>query len=1089
MATSSFSGRSADAEHERRAAVIVDGMYQFAALLNPQGDILEVNRAALEGAGHRIEEIRGKPFWTARWWQVSEEIQEQLKAAVRRAAAGEFVRYEVQAYGEEAGLKPITVDFSLQPIRGESGEVEYLLPEGRNITERKQAEDEVARQARELRVLNERLTELDRLKTQFFANVSHEFRTPLTLMLGPLEDAMASIDASRHPDLATNLATSHRNALRLLKLVNTMLDFSRIEAGRVQACYQPADVAALTAELASNFRSACEKAGLRLTVDCPPLQGAEPAYLNRDMWEKIVLNLLSNAFKFTLAGEIEVRLTMVDATARLTVRDTGVGIPAEELPRMFERFHRIEQTRARTHEGTGIGLALVQELVKLHGGTVTVESAIGHGSTFTVTIPLGKAHLDPERIGKAAELPSTGVTPAAYIEEALRWLPDESPVDGQASPGAGQIAAGDDPARGAQPAHTEKPEADKPSILCADDNADMRAYISRLLADRCRVRAVSDGEAALDAARAQPPDLILSDVMMPKLDGFGLLRALRDDPALRETPVILLSARAGEESRVEGIEVGADDYLIKPFSARELIARVETQVKISRMRRAAKAALRESEQRFKTLANTAPAILWISEPGGSCSFLSRSWYEFTGQSEDAALDFGWLDAVHPDDRAQARRVILEANSRREKFSLDCRVRRADGEYRWSLNSGLPRFTPEGGFAGHIGSVIDIHERKQVAQASILLSAIVDSSDDAIVSKDLNGIIRSWNRGAERLFGYKPEEVVGKHISLLAPPERVDEIPDILSRIARGQRVEHYRTKRRTKDGRILTVSLTVSPIHDASGAVIGASKIARDITERERQEQALREVNAALARSNADLQQFAYSASHDLQEPLRMVATYGELLQREFGGRLGEEGDEYIGYTVQGALRMEQLLNDLRAYTVASSADQEPPEEVDAGQILDKALANLAAAINQSGATITRTALPRIHLRDFQLEQVFQNLVGNAIRYRGSEPPQIHIAAETLGRQWLFSVQDNGIGIDGQYREKIFGIFQRLHSAAEYPGTGMGLAICQRIVERAGGRIWVESEPGRGAAFYFTIPFRDADPAGSDSKNRLDSSG
>ncbi|MGH7947157.1 MAG: histidine kinase dimerization/phospho-acceptor domain-containing protein, partial [Opitutaceae bacterium] len=314
-------------------------MYQFVALLNARGDILEVNRAALEGAGHQIKEIRGKPFWTARWWQVSEQAQKQLQVAIQRAAAGEYI------YGEQSGLVPITIDFSLQPIRSESGEVEYLLAEGRNITERKRAEEQVARQARELRVLNERLKELDRLKTQFFANVSHEFRTPLTLMLGPLEDALAHAHGILPVGAAKDLEVSHRNALRLLKLVNTMLDFSRIEAGRIQASYHPTDLAALTAELASNFRSACEKADLRLVVDCPAFSGGEPVYVDRDMWGKIVLNLLSNAFKFTLNGEIEVCLQAVDGQARLTVRNTGVGIPSEELPRMFERFHRVEHSR------------------------------------------------------------------------------------------------------------------------------------------------------------------------------------------------------------------------------------------------------------------------------------------------------------------------------------------------------------------------------------------------------------------------------------------------------------------------------------------------------------------------------------------------------------------------------------------------------------------------------------------------------------------------------------------------------------------------------------------------------------------------
>jgi light-regulated signal transduction histidine kinase (bacteriophytochrome) len=257
-------------------------------------------------------------------------------------------------------------------------------------------------------------------------------------------------------------------------------------------------------------------------------------------------------------------------------------------------------------------------------------------------------------------------------------------------------------------------------------------------------------------------------------------------------------------------------------------------------------------------------------------------------------------------------------------------------------------------------------------------------------------------------------------------------------------------------------------VKDSQGKVVGASKVARDITERKRQEQALAVLNAALTRSNADLQQFAYSASHDLQEPLRMVSTYGELLKREFGGQLGARGDEYIGYTIQGALRMEQLLRDLRAYTLASSAGQDPTEDIEAGESLDKALAALASSVNESRACISRTALPRVRFHEFQMEQVFQNLIGNSIRYRSSEPLLIHVAAEPRDKDWLFSVRDNGIGIDPQYKEKVFEIFKRLHSAA-YPGTGMGLAICQRIVERAGGRIWVESELGRGSTFYFTV--------------------
>ncbi len=359
-----------------------------------------------------------------------------------------------------------------------------------------------------------------------------------------------------------------------------------------------------------------------------------------------------------------------------------------------------------------------------------------------------------------------------------------------------------------------------------------------------------------------------------------------------------------------------------------------------------------------------------------------------------------------------------------------------------------------------------------------LAAIVESSDDAIISKDLNGIIRSWNRGAERIFGYTADEIIGKHISTLAAPERIEEIPDILARISRGERIDHYKTRRKTKDGRILSISLTVSPVRDSAGNIIGASKIARDITDQEKNEQALQEANNLLIRSNADLEQFAYSASHDLQEPLRMVAIYGEMLRRKFGGKLDAKGDEYIHYIIEAASRMEQLLRDLRAFTQVSKSGEPPAADVDANQALGRVLLSLNAAINGSGASVTHGVLPWLRIHQFQLEQLFQNLIANAIRYRSEKPPQIHIAAERHIDHWQFSVRDNGIGIDPQYKEQIFGIFKRLHTATDYPGTGMGLAICQRIVDRIGGRIWVESELGRGSTFFFTAPAERESSAG-----------
>ena len=432
-----------------------------------------------------------------------------------------------------------------------------------------------ARAYEEERRRAEALAEIDRAKTAFFSNVSHEFRTPLTLMLGPLEDELGEHDNPLPPARRERLETAHRNSLRLLKLVNTLLDFSRIEAGRTQASYEPTDLAAYTTELASVFRSAVEKGGLKLVVHCPPLP--QPVYVDREMWEKIVLNLVSNAFKHTFEGRITVTLGWCDDHVRLAVADTGVGIPSTELPRLFERFHRVKGAKSRTHEGTGIGLALVRELVSLHGGTIDIESDEGQGSTFTVTIKAGTDHLPPERVGKPRELVSTATRATAYVEEALHWLPNDVQPKEMLSPAAQTSLASTSP--GATVAARVRPR-----ILLADDNADMREYVQRLLAERYEVLAVADGFTALAAAREKPPSLVLTDIMMPGLDGFGLLRQLRASPATQNIPVILLSARAGEESAVEGLNAGADDYLTKPFSARELMARVRTHLKLAQAR-------------------------------------------------------------------------------------------------------------------------------------------------------------------------------------------------------------------------------------------------------------------------------------------------------------------------------------------------------------------------------------------------------------------------------------------------------------------------------------------------------------------------
>jgi PAS domain S-box-containing protein len=419
----------------------------------------------------------------------------------------------------------------------------------------------------------ESLAELDRAKTAFFSNVSHELRTPLTLILGPLADAIDS----HVPPSWDAIDMLNRNALRLLKLVNALLDFARMEAGRSHATYQPTDLSRLTAELASVFRSAIERGGLRLIVDCPPLP--ELVFVDREMWEKIVLNLLSNALKSTFHGDIEVKVRATEAGAQLAVRDTGTGIAEEELTQVFGRFKRIEGAARRSHEGSGIGLALVRELVEMHGGRIYVTSKLGEGSTFFVDLPFGSDHLVKGRVHNESQS-SMGPHDSAmeFLQEALGWLPGTSNRDRER-----KLDSASDAESRSLPSQAD----DTATILLADDNADMRGYLHRLLKEHFRVVSAEDGRAAFETALSNPPDLVLTDVMMPEMDGFQLLAALRANPSTRTIPVIMLSARAGEEARIEGLEATADDYLTKPFTSRELIARVDAHLKMARLRQQA----------------------------------------------------------------------------------------------------------------------------------------------------------------------------------------------------------------------------------------------------------------------------------------------------------------------------------------------------------------------------------------------------------------------------------------------------------------------------------------------------------------------
>ncbi|MBD1869856.1 PAS domain S-box protein [Cyanobacteria bacterium FACHB-471] len=696
----------------------------------------------------------------------------------------------------------------------------------------------------EERKRTEALAELDRAKTAFFSNVSHEFRTPLTLMLNPLEDVLAN-PSGPLPSDRQQLETAYRNSQRLLKLVNTLLDFSRIEAGRVEATYEPTDLAVLTAELAGVFRSAIEGVGIQLRVDCPPLP--EPSYIDREMWEKIVLNLLSNAFKFTFEGEIAVVLRFCDDHVELDVQDTGTGIPANELPRIFERFHRVQGARGRTYEGSGIGLSLVQELVHLHGGSIRVRSVVDQGTCFTVSIPTGYTHLPSDRLRLSKTQPisvpqtlTSTVMGTSYVEEALRWLPEES-----------REAGGGEGKNYSSTPLLSNPivsSLSAPQILLVDDNADMRDYIKRLLSQHYNVEAVSNGVTALAAIRQQIPDLVLTDVMMPELDGFGLLRELRADPQTQELPIILLSARAGEESRIEGLEAGADDYLVKPFSARELLARVEAMLKLSQVRQ--ETIRQERVQRREVEIAKAQLESVLSSINDQFLVLDREWryvyvnnrvVETVGMSREALLGRSiwevFPEIVGSEFETQVRQAIANETAVHFEYYY------SDWD-RWFENHAYPSLD------GLTIFVTDISDRKR-AEAALRESearfrTLASHAPVGIFMTDMNGNCVYVNESWCSMAGMSPEAAQGKGWMTALHPDDRERVANAWYESAQNAEIFAAEYRFQTPQGSITWLQGSAAALQRDTGEIVGYLGTLTNISDRKRIEEALQQREAEL---------------------------------------------------------------------------------------------------------------------------------------------------------------------------------------------------------------------------------------------------
>ncbi len=738
----------------------------------------------------------------------------------------------------------------------------------------------------------------------------------------------------------------------------------------------------------------------------------------------------------------------------LRVRDTGVGIPEEERARVFERFHRVESSRARSYEGTGIGLALVQELARLHGGTVSVESVSGQGTTFTVAVPRGKAHLPAERIQATRDMASTALAAEAYVDEAQRWLPRES-------------GATDDPA---------SPTLASPRWQCggigeqqrliviADDNADMRGYIAHLLRGSYRVHSVSDGEQALEATRKLRPYLVLADVMMPRLDGFELLRRIRQHPELAGTPVILLSARAGEESRIEGLHAGADDYLVKPFTARELLARIATHVRMAKLR--GEVTERESHLRVEaelerhrlTLAQQAAGIgifEWDIETN-----VNRWTPELEAMYGLAPGTFGgtqqaWEALVHPEDRAEAIHRMELSLQTCAPVQSEWRVIWPDGSIHWILARWQALKDASGKPIKLTGINIDLTEQRQAQEARQRLAAIVESSDDAIIGKNLSGIVTSWNAAAERIFGYSAQEIVGRSITTIIPPELRDDEDRILATIARGDRIEHFETVRLRKDGKRVEVSLTVSPVKDQSGRIIGAAKISRDITEAKKAERSLR-----TAERLASVGRLAATVAHEINNPLEAITNLVYLAKG------ADSPSSACKYLTAAEAELDRVFH-ITKQTLGFYRELKGATTVRLSTIVTSLLPVFSSRTRSKKIQV----LPEVrgdtelYVIPGEIRQVIANLVSNsidAVPHGGRIRIRVSAVAGGGAKGVRLTVADNGPGISPDVREHLFEPFI---TSKKDVGTGLGLWISRNIVEAHGGNIRVRSSAKDGASW------------------------
>ncbi|QQL50289.1 ATP-binding protein [Mucilaginibacter ginkgonis] len=894
----------------------------------------------------------------------------------------------------------------------------------------------------------EALAEIDRSKTAFFSNVSHEFRTPLTLMLGPLEDLLQT-EADEHKK--SQIDATHRNAMRLLKLVNNLLDYSRVEAGRVQAAYQPLNLSELTVDLASSFRSIIEKAGMELVVSCDVLSGT--FYADRQMWEKIVLNLLSNAFKYTLQGRITVELRQMGNFAVLEVSDTGVGIPQKELPHMFERFHRVENSAGRTHEGTGIGLSLVNELVELHGGEISVRSIEGSGSTFTVKIPSGKMHLPPAQVVDSVRETSLEAATAPFIREAYSLLQDEANKSSdEVTHTVSDVVSSQD--------NTVNKET---RILIVDDNGDMRAYLKRLLEPYFTIETASNGAEALKQIKKAVPCLILSDVMMPVMDGKALLQYIRSNEDFYRIPVIFLSARAGEEARIDGLEAGADDYLVKPFSAAELLTKVRAQINISKARG-------HAEEQLRSLLTEAPVAMAIYRgPNHIIEMANQRMLMYWGRTKEATAKRPLFDAIPELDAQGFRQIMDTVYQTGERFvaiEIPVILHRFGKDETVYVNLTVEALKDENNLInGMIAVASDVTTqvtaRQELEKVSDTLRLAMDASGMGIYRITLETDLLEVSPRARVIHAIPPDAVLSYENTLkVVVPEHRERFSQAIAKAVetKGSFSEDYQIQPFDGSKRKWLNSSGKVEL-DAKGEVISVVGTILDITESKEDD----------LRKN----DFIGMVSHELKTPLTSLGGFSQIGLSNAQKKDDKFNTSLFEKVTSQVRKMTGLINGfLNVSRLESGKIQLNISVFRLDELIREMVADVSLTAGKQSFEINCEPVT-ISADHDKIGTVLTNLLSNAVKYARDKP--VEISCITSGNEIRVSVRDEGVGIKPADLNLLFERYYRVeNSQTQYiSGFGIGLYLSSEIVTRHGGRIWAESEIGKGATFHFTLPYND----------------